>query len=120
MTRVRFSADEKGLYGFEISGHSSEDGDDEIGKIVCAAVSALSQAVANGLKSVVHAPVMFDQNDGNASLTVCLTPECTKEQLEKSQILLDTLYKALQAIARDYPRNVRIIFKERRKYTCSA
>ena len=106
------------LSGFDCRGHAdfADAGED----IVCAAVSALSQAVANGLKSVVHAPVMFDQNDGNASLTVCLTPECTREQLEKSQILLDTLYKALQAIARDYPRNVRIIFKERRKYTCSA
>lgn len=119
MTTAAFlKSPEYGLIGFEISGHSGygEAGSD----IVCAAVSALSQAVANGLKSVVHAPVMFDQNDGNASLTVCLMPECTREQLEKSQILLDTLYEALQAIARDYPRNVRIIFKERRKYTCSA
>ena len=59
-------------------------------------------------------------DDEKAILTACLTPECTRELLEKSQIILQTLLEALQAIARDYPRNVRIIFKERRKYTCSA
>ena len=53
MTRVRFSADEKGLYGFEISGHSSEDGDDEIGKIVCAAVSSAASMAANTVTDII-------------------------------------------------------------------
>jgi len=119
MTTVAFfQSPSYGLIGFEAKDHSgyAEAGED----IVCAAVSALTQAVLNGLTSVVKAPVMFDVDDEKAILTACLTPECTKEQLEKAQILLQTLLEALQAIARQYPRNVRIIFKERRKYTCSA
>ena len=105
-----------GLIGYEASDHSgyAEEGED----IVCAAVSALTQAALNGLVNVVKAPVMYDVDDEKAILTACLTPECTREQLEKAQILLQTLLEALQAIARQYPRNVRIIFKERRKYTC--
>jgi len=119
MTTVAFfRSPEFGLIGFEASGHSGygESGSD----IVCAAVSVLTQASLNGIVSVVKAPAMFHQDDENASLTVCLTPECTRDLLEKAQIILQTLLEALQAIARDYPRNVRIIFKERRKYTCSA
>ena len=119
MTTVAFfRSPTYGLIGFEASDHSgyAEEGED----IVCAAVSALTQAALNGLVNVVKAPVMYDVDDEKAILTACLTPECTKELLEKSQIILQTLLEALQAIARDYPRNVRIIFKERRKYTCSA
>ena len=119
MTTVAFfRSPEYGIIGFEASGHSdyADEGED----IVCAAVSALTQAALGGLTSVVKAPVMYDQDPENAFLTVCLTPECTREQLGKAQILLDTLYGAIQAIAGDYPRNVRTIFKERRKYTCSA
>ena len=119
MTTVAFfRSPEFGLIGFEASGHSgyAEAGSD----IVCAAVSVLTQASMNGLVNVVKAPTMFEQDDENAILTACLTSECTKDQLEKAQIILQTLLEALQAIARDYPRNVRIIFKERRKYTCSA
>jgi len=117
MTTVAFfRSPAYGLIGFEASDHSgyAEAGED----IVCAAVSALTQAVLNGLANVVKAPVMYDVDDEKAILTACLTPECTREQLEKAQILLQTLLEALQAIASQYPRNVRIIFKERRKYTC--
>ena len=53
MTRVKFSADEKGLYGFEISGHSSKDGDDEVGKNVCAAVSSAAYMAANTVTDII-------------------------------------------------------------------
>ena len=104
------------LLGYRANGHSgyAEAGAD----IVCAAVSALIQAALNGMANVVKAPVMYEVDDEKAILTACLTPECTKELLEKAQIILKTLLEAIQAIASQYPRNVRIIFKERRKYTC--
>ena len=119
MTTVAFlRSPQYGLIGFEASGHSgyADAGSD----IVCAAVSILTQASLNGLLNVVKAPVMFERDDESAILTACLTSECTKVQLEKAQIILQTLLEALQAVAREYPRNVRIIFKERRKYTCLA
>ncbi len=118
MTTVAFfRAPQDGLIGFEASGHTgfAASGED----IVCAAVSALTEATLHGLQSVVKAPLMFDRDEKSAFLTACLTPQCTRETLERAQILLQTLLESLQAIARDYPRNVRIIFKERRKYACS-
>ena len=100
------------LIGYSACGHSgyADAGSD----IVCAAISALTQTVLNGLKNVLKAPVMFDQDDDGAFIEANLTPEATEEQIQQAQLLLVTLKEGLQAIQRDYPRNLRIIFKERR------
>jgi uncharacterized protein YsxB (DUF464 family) len=100
------------LIGYSAIGHSgyAEAGAD----IVCAAISALTQTMLNGLKNVLKAPVMFDQDDDGAFIEAKLTPEATEEQVQQAQLLLVTLLEGLQAIQREYPRNLRIIFKERR------
>ena len=53
MTKVKFFADEKGLCGFEIKGHSSKNCDDELGKIVCAAVSSAAYMAANTVTEII-------------------------------------------------------------------
>ena len=100
------------LIGYTANGHSgyAEAGAD----IVCAAISALTQTTLNGLKNVLKAPVMFDQDDDGAFIEAILTPEATETQIQQAQLLLLTLLEGLQAIQREYPRNLRIIFKERR------
>ena len=69
------------LVGYRAEGHTgyAESGSD----IVCAAVSALTQATLNGLKEVLGAPVMFDIDDRTASLEARLTPEATRDVIEK-------------------------------------
>ena len=100
------------LLGYRANGHSgyAEAGAD----IVCAAISALTQTTLNGLKNVLKAPVMFDQDDDGAFIEAILMPEASEDQLRQAQLLLVTLLEGLQAIQREYPRNLRIIFKERR------
>ncbi len=100
------------LTGYRAEGHTgyAEQGSD----IVCAAVSALTQSTLNGLRSVLKAPVMYEVDDQSAFLEARLAPEATQEQLEQAQLLLVTLLEGLQAIAKGYPRNVRIFFEERR------
>jgi len=100
------------LIGYSACGHSgyAEAGAD----IVCAAISALTQTTLNGLKNVLKAPVMFDQDDDGAFIEAKLAPEATPQQVQQAQLLLVTLQEGLQAIQREYPRNLRIIFKERR------
>lgn len=112
-----FRRSDGALIGYQAEGHSgyAHAGAD----IVCAAVSALTQTTLNGLKNVLKAPVMFDVDDERAFIEARLTPEASLEQTEDAQLLLTTLLEGLQAIQRDYPRNVRIIFKERRSSTCS-
>ena len=53
MTSVKFLADKKSLYGFEISGHSSADCDDYEGKLVCAAVSSAAYMAANTVTEII-------------------------------------------------------------------
>ena len=100
------------LLGYRANGHSgyAESGAD----IVCAAISALTQTTLNGLKNVLKAPVMFDQDDDGAFIEAIMTPEASEDQIRQAQLLLVTLLEGLQAIQREYPRNLRIIFKERR------
>ena len=100
------------LLGYRANGHSgyAESGAD----IVCAAISALTQTTLNGLKNVLKAPVMFDQDDDGAFIEAILTPEASEDQIRQAQLLVVTLLEGLQAIQREYPRNLRIIFKERR------
>ena len=57
---------------------------------------------------------MFDQDDDGAFIEAILTPEASEDQIWQAQLLLVTLLEGLQAIQREYPRNLRIIFKERR------
>ena len=100
------------LTGYRAQGHTgyAEAGED----IVCAAVSALTQTTLNGLQNVLKAPVMFEIDDEAALLEARLTPQATEAQVEAAQLLLKTLLEGLRAIERSYPRNVRIIYEERR------
>ncbi len=100
------------LTGYRAQGHTgyAEAGQD----IVCAAVSALTQSTLNGLKNVLGAPVIFDIDDQSATLEARLAPEATEADIRQAQLLLRTLLEGLQAIQRSYPRNVRIIYEERR------
>ena len=100
------------LIGYSAIGHAgyAEAGAD----IVCAAISALTQSTLNGLKNVLRMPVMFDQDDDGAFIEASLTPEASEAEIQQAQLLLVTLEQGLQAIQREYPRNLRIIFKERR------
>lgn len=91
MTRVRFSADEKGLHGFEISGHSSEDGDDEIGKIVCAAVSSAAYMAANTVTDIIGDKAEIFVDDAVMRFYVKNPSVCTVKVLEGLRLHLTEL-----------------------------
>ena len=113
MTKVVFYLTDKGeVLGFEASGHAgyAEAGSD----IVCAAVSALTQATAGGLSEVVKAPVQTKMNEDTGYLSCVIDSSCDGETLSKAQILLVTVKMALTEISRDYPGTIRIIIRERR------
>lgn len=91
MTRVRFSADGKGLYGFEISGHSSKDGDDEIGKIVCAAVSSAAYMAANTVTDIIGDKAEIFVDDAVMRFYVKNPSDCTVKVLEGLRLHLTEL-----------------------------
>ena len=113
MTKVVFYLDEKGnLSGFEASGHAGYgvSGSD----IVCAAISALTQATAGGLSEVVKAPVKTKMDEDTGYFSCMISSSCDEATLSKAQILLVTMKMALTEISRDYPGTIRIIIRERR------
>lgn len=113
MTKVVFYLDDKGdISGFEASGHAGYgvSGSD----IVCAAISALTQATAGGLSEVVKAPVQTRMDEDTGYLSCMIEKSASPDTLKNAQILLVTLKMALTEISRDYPGTIRIIIRERR------
>ena len=90
--------------GFQVCGHSgyAEAGSD----IVCAAVSALTQAAVLGLSEVVKAPMDYELEEG--SLACRLKGELSSE----ASAILQTMVLGLRQIAAQYPAYVEISQQE--------
>ena len=91
MTRVNFLADDRGLWGFEISGHSSKDGDDEVGKIVCAAVSSAAYMAANTVTDIIGDMADVFVDDAVMRFYVKKPSYCTVKVLEGLRLHLNEL-----------------------------
>ena len=102
MTKVRFFADEKGLYGFEIKGYSSKNCDDELGKIVCAAVSSAAYMAANTVTEIIGDKAAADVSDGAMRFEV--TTPC-----DKTRAVLEGLRLHLGELSAEYGSNIVII-----------
>ena len=99
------------LSGFDSRGHTgyADAGED----IVCAAISALTQATVNGLANVLAAPVTCEIDERRAHLSASLA-DVPEDKRAGAQLLLQTLVEALKSVEAEYPRFVRVIFEERR------
>lgn len=102
MTKVKFFADEKGLCGFEIKGHSSKNCDDELGKIVCAAVSSAAYMAANTVTEIIGDKAAADVSDGFMRFEV--TNPC-----DKTLAVLKGLRLHLGELSAEYGSNIVII-----------
>ncbi|MFH1454499.1 MAG: ribosomal-processing cysteine protease Prp [Armatimonadota bacterium] len=92
------------LYGFEASGHASfaVEGED----IVCAAASALLQSTLLGLKKILKISGRTKIKKGY--LLFILNEGLSQVKIEKSQLLLETLYESLKEIKKQYPKYIKI------------
>ena len=102
MTCVKFLADSKGLYGFEISGHSSVDCDDEIGKIVCAAVSSAAYMAANTVTEIIGDKAVAKVSDAEMFFSVKKPSSATVKVLEGFKL-------HLLELSDQYSSNIKII-----------
>ena len=101
MTSVKFLTDSKGIYGFTISGHSSKNCDDELGRIVCSAVSSAAYLVANTVTEVIGDKADATVEDGFMQLTV-------KNSSSTSYKILEGLKLHLQQLSEEYSNNIKI------------
>ncbi len=101
MTSVKFLVDQKGIYGFCVSGHSSKNCDDELGKIVCSAVSSAVYLVANTVTEVIGDLADVEVQDGLMNFTV-------KNPTNASYKLMDGLKLHLTELSKQYSNNITI------------
>ena len=101
MTSVKFLADEK-LCGFEISGHSTVNCDDEVGKTVCAAVSSAAYMAANTITEIVGDKANAKVTDGKMYFAV-------KNPSNATVMVLEGLRLHLTELSMQYSNNIKIL-----------
>jgi len=113
MIRVTLYREGEDITACRAEGHSgwAEAGRD----IVCAAVSVLTCTCVNALESVCGViPRITEENEEDGILAFEL-PERTEEENGKAQVLMGGLRQGLLDLAGEYPGNVKLSIKERRK-----
>ena len=103
----------KELTGCRAEGHSgwAEAGSD----IVCAAVSILTCTCVNALESVCGVIPRITEHNPERGILAFELPDRTKAENEKAQILMKALRQGLKDLTTEYPQNVTLSIKERRK-----
>lgn len=102
MIRVNFFTPGKDIVGFEISGHS---GSAEVGSdIICSAVSSAAYMAANTITEIVKCKAEADISDGYMSFYV-------RSDLSDAQQILEGLKLHLEALAADYPDNIKVTLR---------
>ncbi len=102
MTSVEFLADRNSVYGFQISGHSSVDYNDEVGKTVCAAVSSAAYMAANTVTDIIGDKADITVNDAEMIF------KCKNPSDATVKVLLG-LKLHLTSLSDDYSNNIKII-----------
>lgn len=101
MIRFKFVRSGKINIGFECTGHAgyAQQGQD----IVCAAVSSAAYLTANTITESFGAKAEISVDDGYMSLVL-------SEEDAQSVKLLDGLEAHIRALAKDYPRSIKVIY----------
>ena len=101
------------LTGCRLEGHSgwAEQGND----IVCAGASILVCTCVNALESVTGVVPRITEENADKGILAFELPERTEAQNEQAQILMKALRQGLKDLSAEYPRNVTLSIKERRK-----
>lgn len=102
MIKVIFYRSDNGFSGYEISGHA-ECGD-EGNDIICASVSSAAYMTANTLSEIIKCQLDADVSAGYMSIKV-------KTRLSDAQQILEGLRLHLEALAADYPNNIKVTLR---------
>ena len=108
MVIVRLTYQDKILTGIESKGHSgfARSGRD----IVCAAVSAIMQAMILGLEDIAQVHGLNVEADERVPLMRVTWPSSEQERIS---LLTETTASSLKQIARENPKYVKILTEEK-------
>ena len=111
MISVTLFREAEDLVGCRMVGHSGRD--EEGRDIVCAAASILGCTCVNALESVCGViPEIRENADGSLWFEL---PARTAEENGKAQILMGALKQGLGDLTAEFPENIQIYERERRR-----
>lgn len=102
MTTVKFFLKDEAVIGFEVSGHSTSDIDDDEGKAVCAAISSACYMAANTVTDVIGINASTKISDGYMKFVL-------SESDDKSDTVLKGLKLHISELAKQYTNRVKVI-----------
>ena len=102
MTSVKFLETENRICGFEMSGHSSEDYSDQVGKIVCSAVSSAAYMAANTIIEIIGDKCETEVNDGFMRIYI-------ENPSDKAISVLEGFKLHITELSKEYRKQLRII-----------
>jgi len=101
MVKVEFVRSSGKVVSFKIKGHAES--------LICCAISAISQTTVIGIEEVLKINVKYDIRDGFLNLNL---EGQTLEDVERCQILLETMILGLKSIEITDGKNIKVETKE--------
>lgn len=104
MVEVKVREKSNKIIGFVINGHALSDDRDfssdstlvgEAFDLICNSVAVLSQSVIIGIDEVLKLNCTYEMKDGYLNLDL---QDFTSEEIEKTQVLLETFEKSLESV----------------------
>ncbi|WP_251861825.1 ribosomal-processing cysteine protease Prp [Clostridium sp. Marseille-Q2269] len=107
MVNVIFEKENNNIVLVKMSGHAEST--DEGYDMVCSAISAISITIANGITEVLKVKPLIEKKDGFLSIDL---RSCTKEDIHKCQILMDTMLLGVKSIELNYGEYIKLTIEE--------
>lgn len=101
MTRFVLYFNKEHYDGYEVSGHSTNDANDEEGRLVCSAVSSAVIMTANTITDILNLKSDIKVDDGYLKITI-------SEPDENSDLLIEGLKLHLNELSKEYKGKIEI------------
>ena len=101
MTRFVLYFNKEHYDGYEVSGHSTNDANDEDGRFVCSAVSSAVIMTANTITDILNLKSDIKVDDGYLKITI-------SEPDENSDLLIEGLKLHLNELSKEYKGKIEI------------
>ena len=102
MTKFILYSNKEHFIGYEVSGHSTTDANDTLGRQICSAVSSAVIMTANTLSDVLCTKAQVDVSDGYLKVTL-------ENPDEKSDLIIKGLELHMNELAKEHKGKIKII-----------
>ena len=105
MTRFVLYFNKEHYDGYEVSGHSTNDANDEEGRLVCSAVSSAVIMTANTITDILNIKADVTVKDGYLKIIV-------KSPDDKTDLLIDGLKLHINELKNEYKGRIKLITED--------